>query len=489
MARLPFAHVLGTVADGPAILKRATLGKAIATALLVSTTVFTVAPPGAVALAAPASGGGTTISAVRVSTVPSKAGDLGIPGQAATGTSGQAATSAVSGSTTQSTVEVMNAAVTGSTLDLTGSAIQANGTVIPFNLTGGLYRDLAPSRIDGDLRDATGNFDVMRFQIDESPVHGIFASSAARASGQPFLALYIERTGTRDVTFVEAPAAQILGQDTLGRLLASGPQLGLAPASARLWEERLFTSDSVDHVVRSTPLPGTEPVRPMTIHPNFTSTTSLYPVWTANYYIFGYTVVDEMEIEEYVTYPNTTAGQAIIAQIDPYWVDFKESNGTDLYQSGFEIGGGGPAGVKLTCQNNSSQRIQWESIAGQVNQSSSVSVVWAISLSFKDFGGPGLQYNPSGSVNISGGGNVSGQNSYLMDVYTNSGQYMNYAGPSNGNHGGHDYLAANWEAPAAAGSPMNVTDEVDFVVEMYNDLQRASYGTETDPVGFTTYAG
>jgi len=396
-------------------LGKVTLAHALAATVLVSVTALTLASPGAGVVAARQSSSGTTISAVQVSNMPSKGGDLGVPGQAAT--------AAVNSSTSQSAVTIVSADSAGSKLNLAGSAVPAHGMAIPFNLAGGLYRDLAPSRIDADLRDATGNFDVLRFQIELSPGHGIFASSAARSSSQPFLALYLERVGTRDVTFVEAPAAQLLGQDALDRIVASRGQLGLAPTSATLWVERMFAPDSVDHVVRSTPLPGTESGQEaVKIHPNFTLTKYQYPVWTANYYIFGYTVIDKMEIEEYVTYPNTTAGQAIIAQMDVYWVDFKESNGTDLYQSGWRIGGSGPTGVKLTCQNGSSQRIQWESVAGRVVQNSSVSVSWSISLGWQNFGGPGLQYNPSSTISLGSGANVSGQNGYVMDIYTQSGQ-------------------------------------------------------------------
>ncbi len=132
------------------------------------------------------------------------------------------------------------------------------------------------------------------------------------------------------------------------------------------------------------------------------------------------------------------------------------------------------------------QRVQWESIAGQLEQSGSWTVNASYSLAW--YGASlTLQYSPPSRVPL-GGGNVDCNGGYIGDFYTDPGDYLNYEGNPTTN-AGQDYLSVTWEAPRYSqyGGAQNVTDNVDFIYDMYNFLQGGN-GTDHDNIHFTMYA-
>lgn len=439
------------------------------------------------------------ISTISVNNVPMKAGELGsLAGNRPTNaqnTQSAAMATQVQANTSDSTVDITNASVSGSTVNaLSGSVIDTNGTATPFNFTGTLYKDPVSGRIDAGLTDSLGNYKIVRFQIINDPSKGIFYSQAAQSSHAPYLAMYLEKNGTRDITFLETPVANVFGTATWNTIESNANSFADAPKADVFWVEGLFQPDSVTHGSSSTPKyshPGQlSNTSNMTFEPDSVATEYNYPYYTVNYYTFGYTVQDTMQLEEKVTYPSSTSSSTITGRLDVWYTDYDESDGIDLDQSAWEVGGDGSAGMKLTCPNGKSQRIQWESVAGQLEQSGSWSINWSYSASYAG-ASLTLAYTPEERIPLNGGGNQDTNGAYIGSFYTSSGDYLNYEGNPTTN-AGQDYLSVNWEAPRYSqyGAAGNVTDNVDFVYNMYNSLQNAgtNHGSYRDRLSFTTLA-
>ena len=396
----------------------------------------------------------STLPAVRVASTPSKAGLLGNPMQAVT---------QVANAASQATVSIAAVNIVGSTVNAISGAVGfSDGTSIPFQLSGDLLKDPRTATVDGSLVDRENNFRVARFQIVMDASTGIFMSTAARTSSDAYIALYLQRIGTRDLTFLEQPAADVLGAATELAIQAQSASFAAAPKEDVLWVEALFIPDSISHqseAVASPMTPGQASLPTAGPVPLSDVTQTHLDTYTATYSQFGYTATDTMVVQEQTTIPNDTAAQTILGKLSVSSVDFRESNGVDLKATWWEIGGNGPAGVKLTCQNGSAQRVKWEQIAGLLEQSNSWSVAWSFSPSYQMFT-LNFSYGGGGQVALGNGANQDTSGAYVADTYTDSGEYLISTS---------DYISGAWTAPdyTKYGGPQTVTDTVDFIYDMY----------------------
>lgn len=345
----------------------------------------------------------------------------------------------------QASVSVSEVSLTGATVnDLAGTVTTADGTSLPFSLSGTLFSDPSGSMIDGTLVDQTGTFSVLRFQIVNNPSIGIFYTDSAKSSTSPYLALYLERAGTRDVTFIECPAATLFGTSMLADLETDSTSFAPAPHADIFWIESMFVPDGVIHKELTGPIaPGTvynptvnggapSVVRPLTV----AGTKYNYPFYSDYYEFNNAYITDSIELEEYVQYPTNT-NSPIVADFFPDYTDFSNSNGLNVWYTDWQVGGNGALGIKLTCPNGGSQRVQIEQSGGQLERSSSWTISWGYSLAWAGLGAT-LNYNDGGSYQLNSGTLQDLPLPYVGDMYAPSGSYMSYAGPSNGNTSGHD---------------------------------------------------
>ncbi len=181
-----------------------------------------------------------------------------------------------------------------------------DGTKVPFALSGTLYQELTSGRVNGVLNDSLGNFKVVRFEIVTRPSKGICINHHLHGST---LALSLQQKGTRNFVFVEVPTSKVLGNNSpLASSSARTQSFKPAPEKASLWEESLCRSSSTNTQVTSQPLAGNPAPRNVlnqTQSSLVTGTNShyVYKTYTANYYIFGYTVKDQMTVQELTDYP------------------------------------------------------------------------------------------------------------------------------------------------------------------------------------------
>jgi hypothetical protein len=342
---------------------------------------------------------------------------------------------------------------------------------------------------------------------------GLFFTPAAKSSTGMYLAIYLEHEGTRDITFIEAPAATLLGAPLLASLEADNASFASAPAADTFWVEAMFTPDGVIHANlpgpvnptlvynpgKSAALPAVMPaatVRPLSsgVEPPLNN----YPWYAESYYAFGATVYDAMELQEQLEYGPTTSSD-VFATIYPIYEDFNNSNGLNLYYSDWEVGGRGPLGIKLTVPNvgypssggsaQGSQRVQYEQVGGQLERSSSWSISYSFSTAFLGVSAA-LSYNNGGTVQLGAGANEYIGGDYEADMYSPSGDYMNYAGPTNGNESGHDNFNVRFTAPRYTGDGPNENeiDTVSWIYDMYNSGNLQNLGTEIDNLSFELYS-
>lgn len=374
----------------------------------------------------------------------------------------------------------------GSSLTLVGSARNNVGSSIPFTLQGHLFRGLGinSGRIYGSMVDSTGHFKVLRCEIVNNPAKGLMATATAKHARTPYIAIYLEQTGTRNMTLIEAPAKKILGVSNLTRIESAYTHYAIAPQRDILWPELMFLPDTVTQgtTVHPKSANAAQSNSVSVIQPQTAYNMYNYPYYTATYYILGYTVTDSIYLAEEVTYPLRTSQGPITGSIKVIGTSYDESNGTHLNATAWRIGGQGPLGVKLTVPQNSSQRIQWENAAGYLENSGHWTINFSYSLQWEGFGAS-LSYVNGGRVPLNSS-NVDPFGSYVADFYTQSGQYLTTVG---------DYLAANWTAPqyGSLGGPMYVWDRCDFIYNLYNFLQNGNgtnYGTKDNYMTFQTYA-
>lgn len=352
---------------------------------------------------------------------------------------------------------------------LNGSAT-INGRKVPFALSGTLYQGLTSNRVNGVLNDGLGNFKVVRFEIAMHPSKGIYINHHLHGDT---LALYLQQKGTRNFVFIEVPTSMILGSNSpLASSVSEAQSFKSAPEKARLWAESLFNSSSTNTQATSHPLPG-NPAPPNVANQTIQSTlvtgtnyNYAYKTYTANYYIFGYTVKDQMTVQEITDYPQNVNGRPS-TRLEVYSLNYDESNGTDLHNkaTGWQVGGG-PIGMKLNV--GSPEKIDFISTAGTVEQGSSISVSLSYSLSYFGLSAT-LNYQPGGQVQLSNG-NRGIPNAGVASVWIPSGDYMQVPG---------QYIQALWSTVGPS-SGATVTDSATYTYNMYN---QNVYNTNTGSDG------
>ncbi len=112
------------------------------------------------------------------------------------------------GTTTPANVTITSLNVYDEYTDLAGT-VAYNGQTYNFSLFGDLFNSNLghPEDKVGNLRDATGNFDVLYFAVRHTPLMPVANTSLTGDN----LALYLQRKGTREITFVDVPLTGTLG--------------------------------------------------------------------------------------------------------------------------------------------------------------------------------------------------------------------------------------------------------------------------------------
>ncbi|MCL4520352.1 MAG: hypothetical protein M1415_01990 [Firmicutes bacterium] len=426
---------------------------------------------GSIALAVPITEAATVgtptaqLSAISIANVPTTGAALGTLSSVVSQTS--------TGLTTiTSPVTIQSAAVNGSDLSLTGTV-----NAIPFALSGPLYQGAAPGTIEGSLTDATGHFVILRCEIVNQPATGMWLTSTAATAQVPYLGLYLEQAGTRNITFIEAPAATILGTSVVNSIESTYETYPVAPKADSLWLERMMLPNTVQ--TTSSPVSNT-------VSPAGDSTTSQIKTYSSTYQFAGSTFTDTIKDNIGVTYPpDTSASGSALAQVRVTYTHISESNGTQLDETGYQLGGHGPLGVKLTVPDGKSQRMKSAILAGNGNVHGSWSVSAGYSVSWEGFGAD-ISYTPGGTGTFSSGltWDAPTGGTYLAYMKTpSSGEYLNTDG---------QYLGVTFYDPRynADGPAEDVTDRADFVYDLYNTLYDGSgynFGTKDPYLTYTTY--
>lgn len=366
-----------------------------------------------------------------------------------------------------------------SDVDLSGSNVnEIKGYVfknqnkkIPFDLEGQLYKGVTSARINGSLKDKTGNFEIVRFEINNDPAHGVFLNKSLKKTT---VAIYLHNNNkqSRNLTIIEIPAEKLFGKDTLNNLYKQSESFEEAPNNVVLWFEKYFTPDKKGHSVNK-PNNGIQPLTSVSSH-------NYYVSYYDYYYIFGYYVNDTIKLQEKVTVPSDTY-EDIKGRLTVYSTDYDESNGTDIKNdvTGFRIGGEGVLGIKLQAMS-APEVINWENIDGSVVQSGSVQFTLSLSYSYLGLSA-GLSYSNAKSVDLSQG-NYDCNGAGVCDMYSSGGKYyMNHV---------NQYISANYDIAydSSKGSHRNVTNYVHFIYNVYNFLEDFNWGKQDDYYSYSIYS-
>ena len=220
-------------------------------------------------------------------------------------------------STRHGALTVTGVSLTGHVLTVSGYTAGSGPRAI-FSLVGPLSRGVGGHNVYATLTDSTGNFVAWRFDVDLAPTAApsLFLSPPAAVGGRPYLALYLEKSNTRNVVFTEAPAAALLGSDVVQRLKRLVPTLPIAPASASAWLATAFRPNSF----HDSALPGVE--REKRFYPALNGRYPLhdpaYRVYTrdvvlsAHYYFAGSLTQDRMDVSESTNTPRRGGFAAVM---------------------------------------------------------------------------------------------------------------------------------------------------------------------------------
>lgn len=283
---------------------------------------------------------GSTVSAAYVANAPLKAGALGKLQQTSNVSNNPGAQSSHS-------IKVSNVSVNGSQIEVTGYVNGTEGKKTPFDLQGTLGKGNVSGVVFGTVTDKTKNFKVIRFEVDSTPTNDIWYSSSAGTAKVPYMALYLEQSGTRNMTFAEAPAVSLLGKQNLNKVQSNSSSYSLAPLASRLWIEGAFTPDSVTKTSKASN-PGL--ISPMTTYSNPKSQ-SYYIASTYNY--AGNKVTDTLNYQEsWYELTGYGANETAEWKVTSYtWDEYNIYTGAyeqtlTNQMTGWEIGGGGNSTTK-----------------------------------------------------------------------------------------------------------------------------------------------
>jgi len=434
------------------------------------------------------------IHTVYLPNVPMKAGTLGSTNAAAIASnSANASTTPVE----KNTVTITDASVNGSAIQLSGYVTNASGTQTPFHLVGTLGQGTANGEVFANVSDTTGNFQVVRFEIDSEPSHDMwYNATAADSSTVPYMALYLEQSGTRNMTFAEGSAASFLGAANVETIYSNVASYAKAPIRDQLWLEAAFQPDSQTRSVK--PSSATLSASP--------STTYAYPhsqevIYSEGFNFAGYYASDSIELMEYWDQPNGTGGnQTAELQVAGFtWAEYTSESGTYIQTltnqfTGWEIGAGGSGstgnvGIKYYIPQplgiiNTVGGAEWTINNG-------VSLSWGLGYSIPD---SPIEFNLNvGSIKTGSTTSTSASQLDQDDLLGHEADFF-FNGDSN------NYLQAIGQNVTATftielPSPSSVTSEtatIQFCYEPYESLyprstggEGQSYGNMTDPYSWT----
>lgn len=146
------------------------------------------------------------------------------------------------GPTTPSSLQVDSLSVQNSELDLRGQ-VAYNGTQYPLHLTGTFFKSVLGSASDRvvEATDISKNFTVLQVAVRKNPpVEALLVNKEVKG---PILFIYLQRQGTREVTFVESPISGQGGQQGLTEVMQAARPEGTF--SADYWAHKLFPTQEV----------------------------------------------------------------------------------------------------------------------------------------------------------------------------------------------------------------------------------------------------
>jgi hypothetical protein len=381
-------------------------------------------------------------------------------------------------SSSNDNVKFGNVTINGSNIEITGS--MGTGSSANFDLVGTLYDGIVSTRVDGVLTDKLHNFNVERFELLTDPQHSILINK--NLTGE-VLALYLEESGTRNVSFIECEASTVFSSQQISDISNASSNYLPAPKSASLWEETMFQPDSRAHnkvsnlsvnnlIVSPTPMTNSVPV-------------SYIDAYSNSYEIFGYNVTDTIDVGYAAQEPNNDGG-SITGTLSVKGYDLNESNGTDLknVNTGFEIGAKSP-GSYVILSVQSPTGITTEQFDGTVEHvgsgSISASVCWGIpytpiclNLSFPSVSRKTIDGNGGGQTLTA----TQGSNTAAASIGSGS-DYLQYIG---------DNLTAVWKiATQGTASAKNITANITYVYDLYNQNDNGGYdwGKQFDTLSWT----
>jgi hypothetical protein len=379
----------------------------------------------------------------------------------------------VSNSSTDN-VQFGNVTINGSNIEITGST--GNGTATNFDLIGTLYKGIVSTRIDGVLTDKLNNFKVDRFELLSDPQHSILMNKNLTGN---VLALYLQKNGTRNVSFIECEASTVFSDQQLSNINSASENYLPAPNTASLWEEAMFQPDSHTHNRVSNLLMNNLIASPTPL--SNSKITSYNDSYVDYYYIFGYYVNDTITLNLKTSEPTDDTAH-ITGTLSIAALDWNESNGIDVKNSatGFEVGFKSPgAGLKLTVPSPAGIEEEW--FDGTVEHAGGVQISadigWTIPYTPIDLS-LSLTNSYNGSIN---GGSQTFKTinaAHEASAYIPSGEYLQSVG---------DELDAAWSISNYYGTATTITPTISYIFNLYNGLDNGgdNWGTESDPVSWS----
>ena len=355
-------------------------------------------------------------------------------------------------------------------------------------------------------------FTVLRFEISNNSRRDIFYDTAAQTAKVPYIALYLERPGTRNIIFTEAPASSLLGSAVVNTIESS--TYPLAPMNDQLWMESIFkpermTKTIVSHQVKTvaSPVSGSPNTSSATVSANSSSITNLVQqqeAYTAYYYDFGYNVADTITIQENTTEPNgpaTATGQLCVAGWDWNETELNGTPGPDLINkmTNWEIGpnnisSGNPGTAGITMSVPAPDAIQSVSGSARWTSTNGFSINWALSYN--------APYTPLNATLVwpsqATSGTSSGSASLTWYPVNNAGEAPWYL---NGNQGNYiqmystnpsqpsgDVINAGFQLDQkTASSSTSATYEIEYIYDIQSGPQNntTDWGEQVDPFSWT----
>lgn len=334
-----------------------------------------------------------------------------------------------------STVSITSATIVGSNVAIAGMVQRGNKSV-PFNLQGTLYRSPIPNRVYAVVKDTLGNFNVDRLEFSQNPLHDMFINKSL--SG-PSLALYLNRTGTRNFTFDEVPLTDIFSPGDVQSLFSNDSNLPLNTALSNMtWLGKMFTpkiTHTKSAITQGIPVPSKQvsvtngTTLSSTISAAYATPASWTDTWELQYNggALG-TITDQIVLGFTVYEPNSFgSGTSYTAGMQVNQINYTESNQGATYHdiTGWEIGGNSPDGFCV--QTPSPYVTESAELGGNPYVPGSPSVSWSYSVGIGLFSGS-FTYNPGGQTTLGQPVKLNYSDAQQVEIFTTGGEYLDAVG-------------------------------------------------------------